>query len=350
MPWLKQSDAAANHPIVLNALELPEADDRILNELFGFVARCATQCAAHEFDYVVTVGTARALAGSHSRYLELAAAAKRCGYWFETTIRDEDGTERPAWKLVEDEDLFHMILKAERAWTNQRKKDARDPSLTVPVRLRDGDACRYCGKTVSWKDRRSGRSGTYDHADPGKAATFETYVVSCRECNGRRQDDADRVWKTIPAPTEPLYGPETTDFLAGHGVDVEPTYTRPAPAQANGMGSADAIEATEAAPGPITPAPPIPGPAVEHPEATEAAPGPGKSEATEACPASNAATEAVPGRADLAGSGRSEVSRTKPRRDGTGQVESGLDGKGRSPARSQGRTGRRSRPRSRRKK
>ncbi|WP_422934966.1 HNH endonuclease [Sinomonas sp. P47F7] len=319
-----------------------------MNELFGFVARCATQSAAHELDYVVTVGTARALAGSIGRYQVLAAAAKRCGYWTETTIRNEDGDERQAWKLTEDEDLFHMILKAERAWTNQRKKDARDPALVVPVRLRDGDSCRYCGKTVSWKDRRSGRSGTYDHADPGKAATFETYVVACRECNGRRGDDPESAWKTIPAPSEPLYGPETTDFLAKHGVDVEPTYTRPAPASADGAG-ADAIEATEAAPGPTAPAPPAPGPAVEQPEATEAAPAPGD-EATEARPASQAATVAAPGRTDLAGSGRSEVSRTKPRRDGTGRDRSGLDGKGRIPAPSRGAAGRRSRPRSRRNK
>jgi hypothetical protein len=285
MPWLKQGDAAANHPIVLSALELDEADDRILNELFGFVARCATQSAAYEQDYIVTVGTARHMAGSLTRYQQLAAAAKRCGYWTETTITDEDGQERPAWKLVEEEDLFHMILKEERAWTNQRKKDARDPSLTVPVRWRDGDACRRCGKTVSWTDRKSGRAGTYDHTEPGQAAHVGSLVVCCKECNSKRQDDPSGNWPLLAAPKTPLYGPETVEFLGKHGVEVQPSYTK-TPARAPGT------------------APAAPNSAVEPP------------------------AEPAGVQGDLPDPGRSEVSRIKPRRDGTGRVGSGQDGKG----------------------
>ncbi|MFK0005490.1 hypothetical protein ACIQTZ_00405 [Paenarthrobacter sp. NPDC090520] len=246
MPWLKEGDKAANHPIVLSVLEMEEADDRILNECFGFVNRCATQSASHEKDYIITVGTAMTMAGSVSRYKALIEAAKYAGYLTDTVI-EVDGEERRAFKLVEDNDLFHMILKDERAWTNQRKQDSRNVKLTTAVRLRDGDACRYCGKVVSWNDRVSGRAGSYDHTKPGKAATVDTYVVSCKECNGKRSDDPDSTWSTLPAPTQPLYGPETVEFLAGHKITVEPSYTRTTktPALANGKQLAEETPAVE---------------------------------------------------------------------------------------------------------
>lgn len=235
MPWLKQGDAAANHPIVLAAVEMEDADDRILNECFGFVGRCATQAAAYEQDYIITVGTARHMAGSLSRYNALIAAAKYCGYITEVQV-EIDGEQRKAFKLVEDNDLFHMILKAEREWNNQRKRDTRDAALTSKVRARDGDACRYCGKSVAWGDNKSGRGATYDHTNPGQGGTVDTMVVCCRECNGRRGDDPDSTWKTLPVPAEPLYGPATVAFIAKHGTPIQPSYTRTptSPAPDNG--------------------------------------------------------------------------------------------------------------------
>lgn len=235
MPWLKQGDAAANHPIVLAAVEMEDADDRILNECFGFVGRCATQAAAYEQDYIITVGTARHMAGSLARYNALIAAAKYCGYLTEVQV-EIDGAQRKAFKLVEDNDLFHMILKAEREWNNQRKRDTRNPELTVKVRARDGDACRYCSKAVAWGDNKSGRGATYDHTNPGQGGTVDTLVVCCRECNGRRGEDPDSIWKTLPVPAEPLYGPATVAFLEKHGTPIQPSYTRTptAPAPDNG--------------------------------------------------------------------------------------------------------------------
>ena len=159
------------------------ADDRILNECFGFVGRCATQAAAYEQDYIITVGTARHMAGSLARYNELIAAAKYCGYLTEVQV-EIDGEQRKAFKLVEDNDLFHMILKAEREWNNQRKRDTRDTALTSKVRARDGDACRYCGKSVAWGDTKSGRGATYDHINPGQGGSVDTMVVCCRPGRG----------------------------------------------------------------------------------------------------------------------------------------------------------------------
>lgn len=219
MPWLKVSDAAATHPIALAPLDSLEADDRIVNELFGFIARCAVMSAQHEKDYVVTLGTARTLAGGADRFRVLADAAARAGYWKQVTIEDVQGQEQVAFELAQEKDLFHMILKAERAWETQRRADVANTDLTVPVRLRDGDGCRWCGKSVVWRDRKSGRGATYDHVHPGRgAASPEDLVIACRSCNGARQDENVKFDRTLmPPPERPLYGADTLAFLAEHG-------------------------------------------------------------------------------------------------------------------------------------
>ncbi|MEV4902369.1 hypothetical protein AB0K08_13630 [Citricoccus sp. NPDC055426] len=242
MAWLKTSDTSANHPIALAVLEEDEADDRILNEVWGFAARCAVMSAQHEQDYIVTIGTAKQMAGSLGRYHVLTAAAVRAGYFTRVEIETEDGEARPAFKLVEDNDLFHMILKDERAWTNQRKRDTGNTNLTVPIRERDGDGCRWCGQVVVWSgDRKSGRSGTYDHLIPGEAARSpEDMVVACRSCNGARGDDEDNTWDKplLAVPESPYYSKATVTYLAKHGRTVKPSERRkaftPAPAAATG--------------------------------------------------------------------------------------------------------------------
>lgn len=227
------SDAAANHPIVLDVLEMPEADERLVNEAFGWATRCATQAAAHKTDYIVSIGTARQLA--NGRYEQLLAAALFAGYMTKVVI-EQDGREREALKLVEEEDLFHMILRAEQDWNAQRKRDLRDPDLLAPVRLRDGDACRYCGKSVSWSDRTSSRGATYDHLRPGKAGHL---VVCCKGCNSRRKNDPEGIWEPLPAPTKPLLGPESVAYLKKYGIAVEPSYTRTEAAPVELSASAD---------------------------------------------------------------------------------------------------------------
>jgi len=54
------------------------------------------------------------------------------------------------------------------------------------VRERDGDTCRYCGKTVSWTDKRGPDGATYDHVDPNGPTTPENLVVACRSCNSAK--------------------------------------------------------------------------------------------------------------------------------------------------------------------
>ncbi|ALV45818.1 hypothetical protein MB46_10335 [Arthrobacter alpinus] len=227
MSWLKQSDVSANHPITLRALEMEEADDRILNEVYGWVNRCATQSAAFDQDYIVTIGTARAMAGSFDRFEALRAAAIFCGYFTEVMITVE-GEQRKALKLVEEQDLFHMILKAEKDWTKQQQADNRNLAKTGPVRLRDGDACRYCGRSVTWgQDRKSVRKASIDHLVPGEEGQIDTMVVCCKECNGRRGADPDSVWTPLPAPVEPLIGDLTARWLTEKcGIPTKPNTNR----------------------------------------------------------------------------------------------------------------------------
>jgi len=236
--WLRIGDNAAHHPIALQAHEVEHCDERLVNELFGFVVRCATLSAAFQTDYVVSRGTALLLGGSRAELL--ITAAQQAGYFVEVVDLGGTGTPgRIGYKLVDDEPEFiHMRLKAEVEWDRQRGRDTSNTMLIVPIRLRDGDVCRYCGKTVGWFDRKSARGGTYDrrhdlthdHRRPKEPATVETMVVACRSCNAKRSDDpeADSRVPLLPPPTNPYYTPKTAAWLATFGHDVTPGALVPA--------------------------------------------------------------------------------------------------------------------------
>jgi 5-methylcytosine-specific restriction endonuclease McrA len=215
VPWLRVGDTSAHHPVVVGVLEHPSADDRLLNECFGFVCRCATQATAHTTDYVVNFGTALSLAGSIDRAKALLEVAVFAGYM---TKGQAEG--RDVYKIVDDPKFLHMRTREEIDWETQRKVDNSNPAVIVPVRLRDGDACRYCGLVVSFAPgSRSGlKSGTYDHRIPGKAATVETCVVACRSCNASRKDDpaADVNCPLRNPPSRPYYSEHTREWFAGN--------------------------------------------------------------------------------------------------------------------------------------
>jgi hypothetical protein len=185
--------------------------DVAVNEVFGFVMRCALQSAGHTTDYVVEEGTALLVGGTRTdRLLELA---KKAGYI--TQIRK--GGVR-AWLIVDDPEFIHMRLEAEIEWERQQRADSANPALTAPVRFRDGDACRYCRKIVNWRARKGKLAGTYDHREPGKPGTVDTLVVACGACNPGRRDrlDADERYPLLPAPTSPYYSALTAAFIAEH--------------------------------------------------------------------------------------------------------------------------------------
>jgi hypothetical protein len=226
MPWLKVSDTAGNHPMVL----APLLDDLAgialdgplwANAVMGVVMRSATMSAGYTTDYFVADATVAQTAGPQWRMV--ADAAERAGYW----TRADGG-----WLIVEDSTNFVHIRRADEiAWEKLRKKDIATPTLTVPVRLRDGDGCRYCGRIVTWGDNRSGRGATYDHRIPGQpAAGPDDLRIACRSCNARRgaDPDADQWLPPRPVPADPHYGPDTRAYLKDHG------YTVPAPSRRPG--------------------------------------------------------------------------------------------------------------------
>ena len=216
MSWLRIGDTASMHPVVLRSLELPNATESLKLELFGFVAMAATMCAAHEGDSIIELGTIFQVAGV-ARGKQLAAAAEYCGY-FEQIQNQQTGAI--AYKLIEDPELIHMVSKEQREWANQQRNDTRDSKLVVPIRERDGDACRWCGHVVYWNDKRGARGGTYDHLHPGVAAKSpDDMVVSCRGCNSSRKDSQNSdndLSQLLPAPQNPWYSDATANFLNEH--------------------------------------------------------------------------------------------------------------------------------------
>lgn len=214
MAWVRWGDGSAMHPLLLTVLEHPECDDRLVNEVHGFVSRCAAQSGQHSTDYVVTRGTAIQVAGP-TRIEILTAVCLFAGLFTEVLVAD-DGRTVIGYKLVDDDPEFlHLRLKKEIEWERQRKADASRPNLIVPVRLRDGDSCRWCGRIVDWNDRKSGRAGTYDHIKPGEEATFDTYVVCCKACNSSRGDGEhpQGVTALLDPPAEPYFSRYTVKWL-----------------------------------------------------------------------------------------------------------------------------------------
>ena len=219
MPWLKVSDTAAQHRIVWRALEIPGASMQSMWSLFGQVLALAVEAAAFKTNYVVERGSILKFTGTPEAAEKFISDATFCGYLTDQ-VPLEDG--RIAYKLVEDEDLFHMRLKEEIEWENRRRNDTRKTSLIVPIRARDGDACRWCGHVVWWGDRKGGRGATYDHLNPGvPAETPEDMVVACRSCNSSRKDNAGWAVDLLPAPKTPYYSAKSAAWLTENGVPTK---------------------------------------------------------------------------------------------------------------------------------
>ena len=225
MPWARLTDTAATHPIVLAVAEHPDADDRSVNEVFGFMLRLAAMSAQYLTDYVFWYSSAVQMAGSKSQADQLLELAAFAGYGVQDV---EPGSGRRFFRLVADSDFVHIKTAEEVAWERDRKANNGDLSIIVPVRWRDGDACRYCGKVVNWADRKGGKGGTYDHRLPGQSGTWRSEVVACRSCNSIRGNAskglppsegmaaADRVRPLLTPPDRPYYSPRTREWLNSH--------------------------------------------------------------------------------------------------------------------------------------
>ena len=92
----------------------------------------------------------------------------------------------------------------------------------MPIRARDGDACRWCGNVVYWGNQKGGRGATYDHLNPGvPAETPEDMVVACRSCNSSRKDNAGWAVDLLPAPKTPYFSAKSAAWLTENGVPTK---------------------------------------------------------------------------------------------------------------------------------
>lgn len=117
----------------------------------------------------------------HSRRpLTIAAALVEAKLWEITTAG--------AFKIHDflDHNFTADAVKERRAWDVNRKALYSNPGLVGAIRARDGDACRYCGRTVNWHDRRGALGGQYDHVNPRGENTLTNVVVACRGCNNKK--------------------------------------------------------------------------------------------------------------------------------------------------------------------
>ena len=205
MPWLKSSDKAAAHTLVLAVRRVFKADDRSVNEVYGFVSRCAGQSAGYMTDYYVDIGTAELMGGARTQVLLRQAV--------EAGLLVPEGRGRQRrWRIVEDDDLWHIRAREDVLWERQRDQDRRNPELIARVLLRDGDQCRYCRVvTTSARDTRSGRGRTFDHLDPGQPANVSTYVVCCHRHNSQYKNmpRTEKEKLLRPPPPLPYFSPKT---------------------------------------------------------------------------------------------------------------------------------------------
>jgi hypothetical protein len=208
MPWQRVGDTAMTHPKVMRAGRT--AEERCT--VFGFVVLCSTAAAAHLQDSFVSEAIAQQAGGAS--WEQLAKAAVRAGLFGKRQKDPDPEGWGYGWLVTRDETLLHQRTKAE--VERERKHDAllRDLPIAIAVRLRDGDECRYCGKTVNFGDRKSARGGQLDHVDPDG----DELVVACRECNRRKANRTpDEAGMTLlPVPTSVFFNPYTLKWLDKH--------------------------------------------------------------------------------------------------------------------------------------
>lgn len=212
MPWTRIGDSAATYPKLMETAGFKGADERTVNEVAGWLLRCAFQSAAHMTDYRIDAGTAWMLGGSRTE--ELVRVCLKVGL-----LEEVKTPGAKAYRLLEDPEFIHIRLRKEVEWERQQRNDTRDPRLRVPVLLRDGDLCRYCGVLVMWRGKTSNRSGSLDHRTPGAAGTVATMVVACMGCNSSRSDSPawDDNNPLLPPPAVPVFGRVTAKYLTENG-------------------------------------------------------------------------------------------------------------------------------------
>lgn len=209
MSWVRIGDTAHSDRKLLRA-QHQFGEVRGL-AVWGFTTALASWSAQHTLDGWVSESQARKLGGADD-YVQLVKQAQTCGFLARGgRVKGPDG-ER-GWLVVNDDpELLHIRTREEVERDRNKTAATRQVEPKRLVRLRDGDQCRYCAKTVSWRDRVSARGGTYDHPEP---ADRDTFVVACFGCNRTKGDRTAEQWhadgghQLQPPPDQPLIGADT---------------------------------------------------------------------------------------------------------------------------------------------
>lgn len=225
MAWLRIGDNVATHPKMSLLLEACEFDHSLKNESFGLMVSLAAVSAAHLTDFMVGPGLVAQFAPGREKVLiDILVSAG--------LLERVKVDERWMYKLYNDEEFIHMRTKAEVEIDRARKRDSRRHDLIIPVRVRDGDQCRWCGKTVSWEDRKSARAATIDSLTSHRESTVDTLVVACNGCNSAGHEGKERTPRPAPTPQEVYYSPKTiawinnTDYAQENGIHLTDRQTR----------------------------------------------------------------------------------------------------------------------------
>lgn len=118
-----------------------------------------------------------------------------------------------------------MRTAEEIAWERQQRNDTNNDQLLIPLLLRDGSSCRWCGCVVYRGGRPSGRELTVDHLMPRQPATVDTLVIACKRCNSERggnREKFDAEHTLLPPPLVPLQGKWSAKKLTAAGYPTEP--------------------------------------------------------------------------------------------------------------------------------
>ena len=208
MAWLRIGDNASTHPAMSRLLAATKLDQQQKNEAFGVLVQLAAVCAAHLTDGIVEMGLLAQVAPGRERpVLDLL---KKAGL----AVEEEREGDMPIVRLVlDDEEFVHARRREEVETDRARARDKRTPGLLAQVRVRDGDNCRWCGKSVSWRNRSGYRAATYDSLNQHKDSTVDTLVVSCKSCNSARGAGEELNLLNPPAPTQIIYGKDTVEFV-----------------------------------------------------------------------------------------------------------------------------------------
>jgi hypothetical protein len=218
LTWTRTGDNAATYPDLMKIYGMEGTDERTVNELSGWLFRCAFQVAAHKTDYEVDMGTAHMLANGRGQVL--IDLSVRAGL---VTLEERDGLKYLLIK--QDPEFIHIPTRAELAFAAQRNSDRRNTRLIVQVLQRDGDQCRWCGILVHWTGSTTDRKGEWDHLDPTQPETTkDLLVVSCLRCNRGRGVDRE-AWDSShelrTPPEHPIFGKHTAKRLTDNGHPTE---------------------------------------------------------------------------------------------------------------------------------